>query len=169
MGGKGGGSGLEGGGLGEILPKSLRRQRPQSSESVRNTLLNFGRARGGGRGGPGRRWEERGGGWARGGRPRGDPPKIPETATNIFSLNFGRASWGRRWGVCQAVGGDEGGWARGGCKVLTMGGWLSKDRLHCALAPSGRGRRICNQHLHLQGVNVMLRTRNSCRIFSSGC
>ena len=33
----GGGSGLEGG-LGEILPKSLRRQRPQTSESVRNTF-----------------------------------------------------------------------------------------------------------------------------------
>ena len=71
VGGKGGGSGLEGGGLGEILPKSLR-----------HFLLNFGRARGGGRGAPGRRWEERGGGGGlEGGRPRGDPPKIAETAT----------------------------------------------------------------------------------------
>ena len=59
-------------------------------------LLNFGRARGGGRGGPGRRWEERkGGGGLGGGRPRGDPPKIPETATPMgVLLNFGRARKG---------------------------------------------------------------------------
>ena len=56
VGGKGGGGGLEGAGLGEILPKI-------ADGNAHNFLLNFGRARGGGSGGPGRRWEERGGEW----------------------------------------------------------------------------------------------------------
>ena len=64
---KGGGGWARGGRpRGEILPKSLKRQ-AHISICKKHFLLNFGRAIGGGRGGPGRRWEERGGGWARGG------------------------------------------------------------------------------------------------------
>ena len=65
MGGKGGGGGLEGRRPRGDPPKIAETATPQSSK--KHFLLNFGRARGGGRGGPGRRWEERGGGWARGG------------------------------------------------------------------------------------------------------
>ena len=75
-----------------------------------------------------------GGEWARGGRPRGDPPKIAETATPAkfwicgkhFLLNFGRARGGgrggpgRRWEEREGGGPGrrweerKGGWARRG-------------------------------------------------------
>ena len=69
-----------------------------------------------------------------------------------FPLNFGRAEGGGGKGLAGGGRRRGGGGLEGGDLGETLPkhlvnawmtmGWLSKDRLHCALAPSGRGRRI---------------------------
>ena len=79
MGGKERRGGLGGGRPRGDSLKIFETATPAMGERGGPFLLNFGRARKGtGEKGLGRR---RAGGGLEGGRPRGDPPKIPETAT----------------------------------------------------------------------------------------